>query len=77
MATYDYKCDDCNNVQEEIHPMAGPTYDIVCKNCESKNMSKQIGKPYSIFEGPGWETNDNRGIAKTEFGGTIDSNDAR
>lgn len=77
MATYDYKCSDCGNVQEEIHAMSGPSVPIVCKKCQSKNMVKQIGKPYAIFEGPGWDTNDNRGIAKTEFGGTIDSSDAR
>lgn len=77
MAIYDYKCGDCGHVQEEWHPMSGPQSPIKCESCQSENMTKQMGTPYAMFEGPGWDTNDNRGIAKTEFGGTMDSGDVR
>ena len=62
MATYDYKCEKCDNIQEEIHPMSGPSYKITCKKCGSENMKKQIGTPYAQFKGPDWDTNKNRGI---------------
>jgi putative FmdB family regulatory protein len=62
MANYDYQCEDCENIQEELHPMTGPNYEIVCKECGSKNMQKQLGTPYAQFKGEGWDTNQNRGI---------------
>lgn len=77
MPIYEYRCEDCEHLQDELHPMNGPDYEITCNKCESKNMKKEISSCYAKFEGPGWDTNDNRGIAKTEFGGTIDSGDVR
>lgn len=65
MATYDYQCDECEAIQEESHPMAGPSNPIVCNYCGGTNMKKVfIEPPYSKFEGPGWCTNDDRGINK-------------
>lgn len=65
MATYDYQCDDCESVQEEMHPMSGPTYAIKCQKCGSKKMNKvMLEAPYSIFNGEGWCTNEDRGIDK-------------
>ena len=77
MPTYDYKCHECQHVQEEIHPMSGPNYEVICKKCGSKKMVKQISIFYAMFEGPGWDTNDNRGIAKTNSGSIMDSSDVR
>lgn len=62
MANYDYQCEDCGNIQEELHPMSGPSYQIICKKCNSSKMVKQLGKPYAQFKGEGWETNEQRGI---------------
>jgi putative FmdB family regulatory protein len=62
MPLYNYKCEDCNHVQEELHPMRGPNYEVTCKKCGSKNVRKEIGSPYVQFKGPGWDTNENRGI---------------
>lgn len=73
MPTYEYKCEDCEHVQEEFHAMSGPNYEITCNKCNSKNIKKILSTFYAMFEGPGWETNDNRGIAKTQSGDTIDS----
>lgn len=65
MATYDYQCDKCGQVQEERHPMDGPTEAIMCNTCGSKKIRKVIlAAPYSKFEGPGWCTNEDRGIDK-------------
>jgi predicted nucleic acid-binding Zn ribbon protein len=53
--------------------MAGPTTKIKCDNCGKAKMSKIISSPYIRFDGPGWQTNDNRGIAKPSGGSDIDS----
>ena len=59
---YDYKCQDCENVQEEMHPMSGPKYKITCEECGSDKMKKVISASYIKFVGSGWDTNKNRGI---------------
>jgi len=58
--TYDYKCIDCNNVQEEMHGMNdSPT--IKCKKCSSENTKKLVtGGTGVIFKGGGWTTSDQR-----------------
>jgi putative FmdB family regulatory protein len=73
MPTYDYQCSSCNSTQEEYHPMSGPTKKILCDKCKSDKISKKISAPYVKFEGPGWQTNDVRGIAKTDSGQEVDS----
>lgn len=37
---YDYECQSCGHVQEEMHPMAGPDEEICCEECGSKDMCK-------------------------------------
>ena len=56
--TYEYKCSDCEYVQEEIHGMnEKPT--ITCEKCKSTSMVKQItGGTGTIFKGGGWTTSD-------------------
>jgi len=61
MATYDYQCKDCEHIQEESHPMAGPDNIIICVKCKSKNVHKIISAPYTKFIGD-WQTNNVRGI---------------
>jgi len=40
---YDYQCKECNHIQEEMHPMGGPDYKIMCKKCKCTKMKKLIG----------------------------------
>ena len=61
MPTYDYKCSDCEHIQEEIHPMNGPLEPIICTKCGSKTLDKLIGAPYAKFVGD-WQTNEVRNI---------------
>ena len=61
MPTYDYKCEKCEHVQEEVHPMNGPYETIVCVKCKHAKMEKVIGAPYAQFVGD-WQTNDVRKI---------------
>ncbi len=61
MPTYDYKCNKCEHIQEEVHPMCGPSETISCDKCGNKNMDKVITAPYAKFVGD-WQTNDVRGI---------------
>ena len=63
MPTYDYKCNMCENVQEEMHPMRGPAKPIVCSKCGHTKMEKVVSVPYTKFVGD-WQTNDVRGIIK-------------
>jgi len=77
MARYDYQCSSCGNVQEESHLMSGPTEIIKCNKCKSKKMEKIISAPYVRFDGPGWQTNDSRGIAKPTGGSDMDSSGFR
>jgi putative FmdB family regulatory protein len=63
MPHYNYSCMNCEEIQEEFHPMSGPSYEITCKKCGSKNMAKTFENSESappIFKGEGWETNDGR-----------------
>jgi predicted nucleic acid-binding Zn ribbon protein len=40
-------------------------------------MEKVITAPYVRFDGPGWQTNDSRGIAKPDGGADMDSSNFR
>jgi putative FmdB family regulatory protein len=42
MPIYVYKCEKCNNEQEEIHSLHGPNYTIVCEKCKSEKLNKQV-----------------------------------
>ena len=53
--------------------MAGPSSKIKCEKCGKGKMEKIISSPYVRFDGPGWQTNDSRGIAKPTGGSDIDS----
>jgi putative FmdB family regulatory protein len=73
MPSYDYQCLKCGNIQEELHPMAGPSEKIKCNKCRSTKVKRIISAPYVKFNGPGWQTNDVRGIAKPSGAPDIDS----
>ena len=73
MPRYDYKCSKCGCVQEIEHPMSGPSSKLTCKDCASTKLEKVISAPYVRFDGPGWQTNDSRGIAKPTGAPDMDS----
>ena len=59
MATYTYKCDDCDIVVTVIQPMT-TTRVITCAKCTGA-MRKVITTPAAvIFKGDGFYSNDNR-----------------
>ena len=59
MATYTYKCDDCDIVVTVTQPMT-TTRVITCAKCTSA-MRKVITTPVAvIFKGDGFYSNDNR-----------------
>jgi putative FmdB family regulatory protein len=45
MPLYDYECQNCKHIQEELHSMSGPTYTIICKKCKSEYMKKCMSRP--------------------------------
>ena len=54
MPTYNYKCEDCELIQEVIHPMSGPTWVLTCENCSSEKIEKTFedSKPPSFIIRP-------------------------
>ena len=55
MASYDYKCPECENIFEEKHSMLQDPK-IFCKKCDVQ-CSKHISIVHvdSYWEGAGWE----------------------
>lgn len=59
MAVYDYKCDKCDNVQEEMHSIK-ETPEIKCEKCQS-NMTRCIsGGTGFILKGDGFYSTSQR-----------------
>lgn len=55
---YEYECQDCGNVQEEMHGMK-ESPKVICSNCKSENIKRIIsGGTGIIFKGGGWTTSD-------------------
>lgn len=54
MPTYDYKCTDCEHVQEVMHRMSEKPK-VKCEKCSSKKMVKQLsgGHQINMGEHPG------------------------
>jgi putative FmdB family regulatory protein len=77
MPRYDYSCLKCKHIQEISHPMSGPTQTLSCEKCNSSKLEKIISSPYVRFDGPGWQTNDSRGIAKPNGAPDMDSSNFR
>ena len=48
MPTYDYRCNECDHVQEEIHSIK-LTPEIVCEECGVKPMERLISKSIAGF----------------------------
>lgn len=59
MAIYDYKCLDCENIQEERHSMKEDPV-IKCKECGSEHTKRYMGNANirNIFKGTGFAVND-------------------
>ncbi len=45
MPAYDYRCEDCAELFEKRHPMAGPEYPVQCPVCQSGNVHKVLFCP--------------------------------
>ena len=48
MPIYDYKCSECENEQEALHPYSGPKTPIKCSECGSEQLQKQFSKSFGI-----------------------------
>lgn len=59
MTLYDYKCVNCENVQEVRHAMTA-TPEVVCEKCGSTHTNKYLGNANLrvIFRGLGFSVND-------------------
>ena len=58
MPYYDYQCNKCENVQEEVRSMT-ETKKVKCRACKSENMSIIIsGGTGAIFKGSGFYQTD-------------------
>jgi putative FmdB family regulatory protein len=42
MPIYEFKCKECENLQEELCFNKGDIENIVCRSCGSKNVEKQL-----------------------------------
>ena len=55
---YDYQCSDCEHIQEEEHPMSGPTKKLLCKKCGGAKLARTFQTTNAIiFKGDDWATN--------------------
>ena len=59
MPNYDYKCNDCQNVQQEFHGMKEMPKNLECSACQSGNLSKIISGGLGVhFRGTGFYQTD-------------------
>lgn len=56
---YEYICDECDNLQEEIHGMK-ENPEIKCNSCKSIMRRNITGGTGVIFKGGGWTTSDSK-----------------
>lgn len=60
MPRYDYACNNCGNVQEEVHSMKEDPI-IICINCGFNPLERKIcTDPQIIFKGEGWASKKGR-----------------
>lgn len=55
MPTYEYKCPECDKIEEARHSMRVHEI-IICEDCDMI-MERQISKPYIQFKGKGFHCN--------------------
>jgi putative FmdB family regulatory protein len=56
---YEYICNNCGNLQEEIHSMKDNP-EIKCNDCTNKMQRVITGGTGIIFKGGGWTTSDSK-----------------
>jgi len=56
MPLYEYQCNDCGTVSEEIQRMSDPPL-TTCKNCGGE-LKKLLSAPAFQFKGTGWYVTD-------------------
>jgi len=56
---YEYECNKCGNVQEEIHGM-NDNPEIKCSDCQTIMQRIITGGTGVIFKGGGWTTSDSK-----------------
>lgn len=59
MPTYDYKCSECENIQEEFHGISQEP-EIICEKCGSRCKMKFVGNTNFILKGDGWPSQESR-----------------
>ena len=45
MPLFDYECEKCGNIQEELVRMNDSSPEIVCTKCKNKKMKKCLSRP--------------------------------
>jgi len=50
MASYDYRCPECEDTEEEVHGMTEEP-EIICEKCLAKNPARQVRKVKLISRG--------------------------
>lgn len=53
MAIYEFKCPDCEFIQEEEHPMAEAPSETKCMDC-GKTIKRYYGSMNFVLKGDGW-----------------------
>lgn len=59
MTTYDYKCTNCDNIQEEIHSITLDP-EIKCNECKSLCKKMMPNDVQFILKGSGWSSKEMR-----------------
>ena len=54
MPKYDYKCDNCGEIQEAEHPMAETLDFHACPDCNEGLLHKVFSATPAVFKGQGW-----------------------
>ena len=65
MPTFDFRCQNCNQVFEFSRPF-GSKEVPVCPKCKSKKTEKLMSSPAIVFKGSGWYKTDSRPAPKKD-----------
>ncbi len=82
MPLYEYRCNACGHLFEQIQKFSDPPVDV-CPNCGERNVQKLLSSPAIQFKGTGWYITDyarkeRRGrTAHAKAGGNTDERSRR
>ncbi len=57
MPLYEYRCDACGHLFEQIQKFSDPPVDV-CPKCGERQVEKLLSSPAIQFKGSGWYIND-------------------